>query len=1379
MRRLRAIAGWIAAVLGFAAITLVIADSSLGHRLAADRIAALRLQSGLGITIGRIDGSLFGRSALHDVVLSDPHGRFMTVPEIDLEWRPLPALRLALGLGGALDIRDLTLHRAALLRAPQLNPADPASPILPDFDVRIDHLGIDAMTVAPGLAGARRRIDWAAHADIRAGRIVAAGAGRLGGQDRLQFDLDSEPDRDRFRLALDARAPAGGLLAGLTGLRHGLAARIGGQGRFADWRGWMIVTADGRRVAGGQLAQAGGAWRLALLLRPDWPELGGDPLALTFAGTVAGARVQGHARLAHALGDVAADGAIDLARNQVAGATLRARLLRPDRLPARWRDLAHPGAGTLTTTVEGPFARLAIAPVLSLDRLVVADTRVTRLAASGTGQVAGGRIDVAINANAGRVETGTPWLDADLAGVRLAGQVHADRAGISGDALKLSGRRLVANLALKFESAHNALAIAGRVDARGLAVPVLGTLDGTAKGVFALGARVPWTLSARYAAAVSRFDEPGVAMVAGPRVRAAGALHWGAGRALTMPDAAITSDRLTAAAQLTFARDGHLAITATGTHATYGAVSAQLDRDPAHLAASAHLAKVVPAAGITDGAIAIADVADGYRLTGSANSPLGPISAGAHIAGAGDSRTMDLADARIGETRVAGRLALDPAGLAGDLVLAGGGIDGTLHLVPRDGAQAIDGAIAAHAARFGTDRPVTVAQARLTGGAVIGKDGISAKGTLQAEGIASGSLFIGRLLADGAIAADGTGKATASLAGRRGTRLALQGTATFGPGRYVLYLAGDYAGNAITMPRRAVIEHDEAGWRLLPSQVNFGSGVVIADGRLGTAAGTELHLAVSRMPLSVLDIVYANLGLGGFASGVIDYRNDHSGAPEGRAALSVMGLTRSGLVLTSRPLDMSLVAALSPRDLQLRAIAREGANPRMRLSALVSDLPRGGTALERLRAGALHAHLRFAGPADALWRLAAIDAFDLTGPVGVAADITGSIDAPVLTGAVVSHALRAQSAISGSDIRNIDLVGSFSGAQLSLARFTGTTPAGGRIAGSGTIDFSDASSERPKLDLRLGATNADLVNRPEMGATISGPMRIVSDGTSGTIAGRLRIDKARWVLGRMTATQALPTIAVTERNTRADIAPPPPRGRPWKLLIDAGATSRIDVHGLGLESEWQTDLKLRGDTTTPQVFGSADVIRGSYEFAGKRFDLSRGRIRFNGETPIDPQLDIVATGDANDISATISIAGSSQRPQITFASTPALPEEELLSRILFGSSIAQISAPEALQLAAALAALRGGSGLDPINRLRGAIGLDRLRVLSADPTINRGTALAVGKYLGRRFFVELVTDGHGYSASSVEFRLTRWLSLLGTLSTVSDDSLTLKFSKDY
>jgi translocation and assembly module TamB len=173
------------------AFGLLVLDSPLGHRLVTDRIAALRVQSGLAIAIGRIDGSLFGAAQLHDVVLADPAGRFMTVPEVDLDWRPLPVLRLVAGLGGGLDIRDLTLHRGLLLRAPRLNPADPNAPILPDFDIRIDRLAVDGMTVAPGLAGARRRIDLVARAQVHDGRVVLACDGRLGGRDKLSLHLDS------------------------------------------------------------------------------------------------------------------------------------------------------------------------------------------------------------------------------------------------------------------------------------------------------------------------------------------------------------------------------------------------------------------------------------------------------------------------------------------------------------------------------------------------------------------------------------------------------------------------------------------------------------------------------------------------------------------------------------------------------------------------------------------------------------------------------------------------------------------------------------------------------------------------------------------------------------------------------------------------------------------------------------------------------------------------------------------------------------------------------------------------------------------------------------------------------------------------------------
>ena len=125
-----------------------------------------------------------------------------------------------------------------------------------------------------------------------------------------------------------------------------------------------------------------------------------------------------------------------------------------------------------------------------------------------------------------------------------------------------------------------------------------------------------------------------------------------------------------------------------------------------------------------------------------------------------------------------------------------------------------------------------------------------------------------------------------------------------------------------------------------------------------------------------------------------------------------------------------------------------------------------------------------------------------------------------------------------------------------------------------------------------------------------------------------------------------------------------------------------------------------------------------------------------------------------------------------------LPRTNCSSRLLFGTSITNLSAPEALQLAAAVASLNSTGGeLDPINAVRAATGLDRLRIVPADITTGQGTALAAGKYFGRRVYVEVVTDARGYSATTVEFQITRWLALLSSVSTIGREASTCAFQR--
>ena len=157
----------------------------------------------------------------------------------------------------------------------------------------------------------------------------------------------------------------------------------------------------------------------------------------------------------------------------------------------------------------------------------------------------------------------------------------------------------------------------------------------------------------------------------------------------------------------------------------------------------------------------------------------------------------------------------------------------------------------------------------------------------------------------------------------------------------------------------------------------------------------------------------------------------------------------------------------------------------------------------------------------------------------------------------------------------------------------------------------------------------------------------------------------------------------------------------------------------------------------------------------------------------------MAETERDGLTVEATVQGSATQPEIAFSSNPSLPEEELLARLLFGGSVTSLSATDALQLGAAVASLRGGGGLDPINQLRSAIGLDRLRIVSADPALGRGTGVALGKNFGRRFYAEIITDGRGYSATELEFRVTSWLSLLAAVSTVGRESVVAEISRDY
>jgi len=187
------------------------------------------------------------------------------------------------------------------------------------------------------------------------------------------------------------------------------------------------------------------------------------------------------------------------------------------------------------------------------------------------------------------------------------------------------------------------------------------------------------------------------------------------------------------------------------------------------------------------------------------------------------------------------------------------------------------------------------------------------------------------------------------------------------------------------------------------------------------------------------------------------------------------------------------------------------------------------------------------------------------------------------------------------------------------------------------------------------------------------------------------------------------------------------------------------------------------------------VVRGEYDFAGKRFQFDEAGVVYLSTNPENIRLQLDAVRDDPTLSVTVRIRGSAARPDITLASTPSLPNDEILSQVLFGRTASQLSAVEAAQLASAVSGLSGGGGLDVIGNLKSFARLDRL-VFGGDQAT--GVSVAGGKYLTDDVYLELAGGGREGPVAQVEWRVRRHLSILSRLTGQSGNKVSIRWRKD-
>jgi translocation and assembly module TamB len=569
-----------------------------------------------------------------------------------------------------------------------------------------------------------------------------------------------------------------------------------------------------------------------------------------------------------------------------------------------------------------------------------------------------------------------------------------------------------------------------------------------------------------------------------------------------------------------------------------------------------------------------------------------------------------------------------------------------------------------------------------------------------------------------------------------------------------------------------VVAPEPARLTVANGQARLDAAIVLGEGRVDliyddTGAAPTIDLAIDTLPVSAIGDIAALPPAAGTLSGNATLRRGDE-SWQGNATLSANDLV-SLSVDDMAPLTLDTDLALTPQEARLET----------RLSG------RGLTASGWLtRDGATRTLTRLAGAdgsaisgrLDASGALAPIAALVLpsetvlhAGEVDAEVDLGGVRGSPVLAGQVRVGDGHLTAAAIGSTIRQIDLTARFDDNGIDLTSFSATDGRDGRVSGSGQLRLP---TEGARGEARFQFERFLAVHRPDLTAQGTGHVELTLDGRGLLVAGQARIDQVR-ASPTLNGAASIPEIDVREVNLPKNRTAYSRTILPVRLDYGIEAERNIYVTSRSFSSEWGADLRVTGPTGKPNLAGTANLAGGTAFVLNRRFSLDDGEVRFDG-TPADARIDLTASHARTGFSATANIAGPVRSPTVTLSSEPALPEDEILSRLLFDESVSELGAFEAAQLAAQLS---GQSLLGVVGQLRDLAGIDRLDV-STDAAGN--LAVTGGRRFGESVYVEVGSTGvSALSQALVEWQLTPDLSVLSRLSADTDAEIAIRWRRDY
>lgn len=1333
------------------------------------------------VSIGAVDGALSSDVTIRDIVLSDRDGPWLRLDRARLIWT-----RTALLLR-RLEVNRLEIGKLEILRKPLPQPAAPNadnSPILPELPLKvvISAFQLAELDLGEPVLGTAAKLGATGSATLgppAEGLSLTLDARRRDRQGEFTVRLGFVPETSRLQIAAKFDEPQGGLIARVAGLpgEPPVKLDLNGDGPLDGFRSNLVFTA-GETIGAqgtGTLARNGAERDLALALDARIEGLMPPAVAPVFAGST---RLDGSIAFMDAgdveirnLALVSALARLDVLGRYNADKTIDMRVTAAARPNAGGKTVAAEteiGKLAFDATLKGPVAGPAI--VASLDaadaRLPLGDLGklTARFTATPNGLIgdAGTRVALVADGEASGVAlkdpkiarivgdkvvftlrgTGNDDATADFETLRLAMTgVELDYKGKLGEARMLGeARALLPDLSRLSALAGRRLAgraeLKADIDATPKTQAYGAVLDGGIDKLSTGDATLDRLLAVNLTIAGQVGSVAGEVTVTNLRVAgrhatitADGSLNREQSKlnaALALPDLKRADPRLSGRGDVTLEITGPQdKLDATAKIAVANATA--LGRPIPRLTIDAVVRDLQ---GALEAQVKLDGEVDRKPATGSLQL----------ARTADDGWNLSGLDVAIGSVRLNGGLTLDQASRAnGRLTLAarnlddlsalalsklGGQLDADIALAVDEGRQNLD--VKARGQRLAAPSlSIDKLDAALAARDVFGKPVLDGKVTVD-RAVISGEPV-------SAIRFESKGAADASAFTLNATA---RGFALNGAGRLVpaeplrLELASFEArrdGRRIALSQPARFSFPAGGVEIAGLVLAIDAGRLTLDGRAGETL--DLKVAARNVPLSAARIAAPKLNLAGTLNAEAQIAGTPD-APTGPWKLQIAGLatpeTRSaGLP----PIAIDGNGRLNGDRTSVEASLRAGANANLTVRGTA---PLNATGeLELTAQGRVDAALANAMLAPQGQRLTGAMTLDLRA--------AGTASEPRLSGSANFANGTFTDALQGVRLTNIAARIAANGDNLTIDSASARTANGGTLSASGQVRLDPAAGFPGNV--RIQGNRAQLVSNgivtsvANLGIDISGPLaqnpRI--DGRVDVVSldvavpdrmpASLRpVDGIKHIKPKGTAAARLAAERKAKGTRKPGARPAPAFNATLALVVSA--PNRVFIRGRGIDAELGGAIRVGGTLAAPTLDGGFELRRGRLNVATQRLDFSRGRLTFTGGTM--PELDFVAETRAADVTARILITGPANEPAFAFTSDPDLPQDEVLSRLLFARASGSLSPFQALQLAQTAAQFAGGGGDDSFERLRKSLGVDNLDIQMGEG----GPTIGASRYIG-------------------------------------------------